>query len=82
MQPRLVVLYISPSHPPTPPTPTSVGAAVVGAAEKYADTPPLRLLLRLLVPRAMCELAVRFFQRSKKRERRLLGYDSIVGLRG
>ena len=30
----------------------------MGAAEKYAGTPPFRLLLRLLVPRPMCELAV------------------------
>jgi hypothetical protein len=35
-----------------------VGAAVVGAAEKYADTPPLRLLLQLLVPESMCRLAI------------------------
>lgn len=47
------------THTPTNSTPHhhSVGAAVVGAAERYADTPPLRLLVRLLVPAPMCALA-------------------------
>ncbi|TFJ85721.1 hypothetical protein NSK_003226 [Nannochloropsis salina CCMP1776] len=62
--------------------PYSVGAAVVGAAEKYVETPLGICTLRFLVPRSICKLAAEVCQAAAAEEHTLQLPDLGVILLG